>query len=385
MPARTRRNQHIGPGSRHRNAAGSVLSALSGLSGRTRPYSPKAFSPALHRRQGVESGPPAWLRPCAPPRLRVCIGVPASPGEKCPSADAGARAGLLPVAGKGCVPPPPCFPPQARPPPLRSPGAGDCGTQHAARPGPPPVRGRRPPTPPASVAPLDHRPARPASLPLRQPEDWRENFGQKHASIEKDFFTHTICSLQKRAPTPGADLRPTPPARHQHTTPRHGRPWLQTAAPTHRRSQHSHRPAQDPRRQQHRTQHRHHARAGHNAPPPTHTPIRTHDTTRKPAPRDAWPARSRVSQLNFSIFKKGDLSDLADLTDLTDLADLGFHRFEKNPRGAGRLKPARQPQGRPAAPVRVRTNTAGQLCKTGRKHYTRDPRQTPHLPTRSAT
>ena len=27
----------------------------------------------------------------------------------------------------------------------------------------------------------------------------------------KDFFAHTICSPQKRVPTPGADLRPTPP------------------------------------------------------------------------------------------------------------------------------------------------------------------------------
>ena len=55
-PARTRRDQHIGPDSRHGNAAGSALSAFCGLSGRIRPYNPKALASDLHRRQGVESG-----------------------------------------------------------------------------------------------------------------------------------------------------------------------------------------------------------------------------------------------------------------------------------------------------------------------------------------
>ena len=55
-PAPNRGSQHVRPGSRYRKATGSALSAFPRPSGTIRPCGSKAFAPALHRRQGVESG-----------------------------------------------------------------------------------------------------------------------------------------------------------------------------------------------------------------------------------------------------------------------------------------------------------------------------------------
>ncbi len=78
------------------------------------------------------------------------------------------RVDLPPAVGKGCVSPPPCIPPQALPPPLRSALHEPAGV-HTPR----PQLGRpfRPSgaLPPASVALLDHAGRRGPPAPLRSP------------------------------------------------------------------------------------------------------------------------------------------------------------------------------------------------------------------------
>ena len=132
VPARTRRNQHSGHGSRHGNAAGSALSAFCGPSGRYKDLqSPKRLPPPSTGGEATKAaaGLAAAMRIAVVACLHTCAGVSWLAKLVC-------RRGRRPVAS--------CR-------------QGVRSAASLASPGPPPVRGRCPPTPPASVAPLDHR------------------------------------------------------------------------------------------------------------------------------------------------------------------------------------------------------------------------------------
>ena len=184
MPARTRRNQPIRAGSRHRNAAGSALSAFSGPSGRIRPTIPKALVSALYRRQGDESG---------------------------------RRPGCGHAHRRGCVPAYVCRRLLTRNARLQTRARGPASCQL-------PAKGafRR---------------------PLRQRGDWRQNFGQKSTAIENAGKPHsrptktytradkTADSTNQTAPEPPATTTPALPTL-THTTQDTRRPQ-RTSRPGH--------------------------------------------------------------------------------------------------------------------------------------------------------